>query len=47
MLVVWDSISATPVRTFLNPHVNGVKTMDLSSSCEYIVTLGAESEEQM
>jgi WD40 repeat protein len=44
MLVVWDSLSATPVRTFLNPHVNGVKTMDLSADCKYIVTLGNEEE---
>ena len=42
MLVVWDTLSATPVRTFLNPHKNGVKCMDLSSDCQYIVTLGAE-----
>lgn len=42
MLVVWDTQSATPVRTFLNPHTNGVKCMDLSSDCQYIVTLGAE-----
>jgi len=30
MLVVWDSLSATPVRTFQNPHPNGVRAMDLS-----------------
>jgi len=44
MLVVWDSLSATPVRTFLNPHTNGVKCMDLSSDCQYIVTIGAEDK---
>ena len=43
MLVVWDSLSATPVRTFLNPHPNGVKTMDLSSCKQYIATLGADT----
>ena len=42
MLVVWDSLSATPVRTFLNPHPNGVKTMDLSADNQYIATLGAD-----
>lgn len=31
MLVVWDSYSGTPVRTFLNPHPNGIETMDLSA----------------
>lgn len=44
MLVAWDSESATPVRTFLKPHENGVKCMDLSSDCQYIVTIGAEDE---
>ena len=43
MLVVWDSLSATPVRTFLNPHPNGVKTMDLSADNQYIATLGADT----
>ena len=43
MLVVWDSLSATPVRTFLNPHPNGVKTMDLSSCKQYIATLGVDT----
>jgi len=42
MLVVWDSFSGTPVRTYLNPHPNGVKTMDIFISPErnYLVTLG-------
>lgn len=42
MLVVWDSISATPVRTYQNPHPGGVTTMDLSADNQYIVTLGAD-----
>ena len=42
MLVIWDSISATPVRTFLNPHPNGVQAIDLSMDNQYIVTLGAD-----
>jgi WD40 repeat protein len=40
MLVVWDSLHGTPIRTFLNPHPNGVKTMDISLDNNYIVTLG-------
>lgn len=40
MLVVWDSLSGTPVRTYLNPHPNGVKTIDISMDNNYIVTLG-------
>ena len=40
MLVVWDSISGTPIKTFLNPHPNGVKTIDISLDNRYLVTLG-------
>lgn len=40
MLVVWDSISGTPIRTYLNPHPNGVKTIDISMDNNYLVTLG-------
>ena len=40
MLIVWDSIYGTPVRTFLNPHPDGIKCLDLSSDNKYIVTLG-------
>jgi WD40 repeat protein len=40
MLVVWDSLSGTPVRTYLNPHPKGVKTMDISHDRNYLVTLG-------
>jgi WD40 repeat protein len=46
MLVVWDSHSGIPVRTFLNPHPNGVRCMDLSKDNQYIVTIGAETEDQ-
>ena len=30
MLIVWDSLSGTPVRTFLNPHPDGIRCLDLS-----------------
>jgi WD40 repeat protein len=43
MLVVWDSISGNPVRTYLNPHPNGVKTIDISMDSNYLVTLGNDS----
>lgn len=42
MLVVWDSLSATPVRTFLNPHPGGIVAIDLSADNQFIVTLGAD-----
>lgn len=46
MLVVWDSQHGVPVRTFLNPHPNGIRCMDLSNDNQYIVTIGAETELQ-
>ena len=43
MLIIWDSFEGTPVRTFLNPHPNGVRAIDLSVDNQYIVTIGADS----
>jgi len=40
MLIVWDSLSGTPVRTFLNPHPDGIKCLDLSMDNKFLVTLG-------
>ena len=40
MLIVCDSMTGTPVRTFLNPHPDGIKCLDLSSDNLYLVTLG-------
>ena len=40
MLIVWDSIAGTPVRTFLNPHPDGIRCLDLSMDNMYLVTLG-------
>ncbi len=39
MLVVWDSVYATPQRTYFNPHENGVIAMDISADAHYLVTL--------
>jgi hypothetical protein len=44
MLVVWDSLTATPVKTFFNPHENGALTMDISPDSMYIVTLSNEDK---
>lgn len=40
MLIVWDSLSGTPVRTFLNPHPDGIRCLDLSTDNRYLATLG-------
>ena len=39
MLVVWDSLWATPKRTYFSPHEEGVISMDISPDSCYIVTL--------
>lgn len=39
MVVVWDSMWATPKRTYFSPHENGVISMDISPDNRYIVTL--------
>ena len=44
MLVVWNSETAIPERTFFNPHLNGIKAMAISSDNRYIVTLGNEKD---
>ena len=46
MLVIWDSLTGTPVRTYLNPHPSGVRTMDLSANNRYIVTVSADEHPQ-
>jgi WD40 repeat protein len=43
MLVVWDSLTATPIRTYLNPHPGGVKAIDISACDNYLVTLGEDN----
>ena len=46
MLVVWDSLHGVPIRTYVDPHPNGVLCMDLSSDNQFIVTIGAEQDHQ-
>ena len=40
LLVVWDSTSGTPVKTFINPFTDGVEDVDISDDSLFIVTLG-------
>lgn len=43
MLVIWDSThGGVPIRTFQNPHPNGILCMDLSTDSQFIATIGAE-----
>ena len=39
LMVIWDSITATPLKTIFNPHGNGVSCMDISQDGNYICTL--------
>jgi len=44
ILVVWDSFSGVPVKTFFAPHVGGTCSVDISSDCLYLTTLSAPVE---
>lgn len=46
MLVVWNSLTAVPERTYFNPHVNGTKAIAISADNKYIVTLGNEKDNE-
>ena len=43
ILVVWDSYTGTPVKTFFDPHTNGCLSLDMSSDSIYIVSLGVSN----
>ena len=40
ILVVWDSLTGTPVKTIFTPHSKGVLAVDISEDAMYIATLG-------
>ena len=39
ILVVWDSVTGAPVKTFFSPHAKGVRAVDISDDGQYITTL--------
>ena len=39
MIVIWDSISGTPVKTIFNPHQNGVAALAISSDSMCLASL--------
>jgi WD40 repeat protein len=45
MIVVWDSMNGTPIKTIFNPHPNGVLAMDLSPDALFLVTISAVQNE--
>lgn len=52
IMIVWDSLTYMPVKTFIMPHDYGIKALDISTDGMYIVTIGAtrsdrESEQEI
>eukprot|EP01138_Halocafeteria_seosinensis_P012467 gb/GECG01012739.1/.p1 GENE.gb/GECG01012739.1/~~gb/GECG01012739.1/.p1 ORF type:complete len:1026 (+),score=133.98 gb/GECG01012739.1/:1-3078(+) len=45
MIVIWDSISRSPVKTIFNPHPYGVSAIDLSPDATRIATLSYQPPE--
>lgn len=44
ILVLWDSKTGIPVKTFYAPHKNGVKAVDISPDSLFIATIGSIDE---
>ena len=44
LIVVWDSVTGTPIKTIFNPHPNGVLAMDITPDAMFLVTLSAPDE---
>eukprot|EP01038_Epipyxis_sp_PR26KG_P008841 gene8841-11932_t len=45
IMVVWDSTTFVPVKTYTSPHTNGVVALDISDDALFIVTLSAVGPE--
>lgn len=41
MLVVWDSYTGLPIKTYFHPHAHGVSAVDISPDALFIATLSA------
>jgi len=41
ILVVWDSMTGAPVKTYFNPHPQGVCAVDISSDSMFVTSVGA------
>ena len=47
LMVVWDSITATPLKTIFSPHGKGVYRMDISQNGNYICTLSKSQPQEI
>ena len=41
MIVVWDTLSTTPIKTLFNPHPFGVQAMAMTPDAMFLATLSA------
>lgn len=48
MMIVWDSLTGSPIKTISDPHPSGVVALDISPDAMFLVTLShvSEGEEQ-
>lgn len=47
IIIVWDSLTYLPVKTYNSPHLNGIAALDISDDGAYIATLSAMSNEHV
>jgi len=45
LIVIWDSVTGTPIKTIFNPHPNGILTMDITPDAMFLTTISAPSED--
>ena len=45
MIVVWDTLSTTPIKTLFNPHPFGVQAMAMTPDAMFLATLSAPDPE--
>ena len=45
MIVVWDSLSTTPIKTIFDPHPNGVQAMAITPDAMFVATLSCPGED--
>lgn len=44
IIVVWDSLTQLPVKTYVSPHSNGFACVEFSDDGQYIASLSAKSD---
>jgi len=47
MIVVWDSLKATPIKIIQQPYAKGIVSLDISSDSLFLATLSAGEDQQI